>query len=331
MDPRRILVIQLRRIGDVILTTPALRALRAKFPQARLDVLVEPPGAQALEGNPDVTELVVYEAKGLGGALGWLSRVRARRYELVVDLMGNPRTALLTAFSGAAVKAGPGHVAHRWAYGVRLPQSAQTRYAGLEKLLMLAPLGVRAEGADFMPRLYLASRPEKLRHVVCLAPASRKETRRWPAAKYAALGRLLRDKLKCGVVVLWGPGERALAEEVARGVGEGAVVAEETKTLRDAARVLASCRLLVTNCSGTKHLAVGLGVPTVTVHFSSDPAAWNPPSPRHLVARREDLPCIGCRSSSCRYNLECMELPVEDVLAKCERLLAAEAEEARPA
>ena len=327
MVPRRILVVQLRRIGDIVLTTPALKALKERFPAATLDILVEPPAVEAVRGLPFLDEVVVYDAKGVLDAVLWALSVRSRKYDMVVDLMGNPRTALVTALSGAAVKAGPAHVFHRWAYNLALPQSTdKCHYAAREKLRMLAPLGVADQERPLpvWPRL-AANRPgDSPRNLIGFVPASRKETRRWPAEKYAELGRLLRAKHGAEILVLWGPGERALAEEVAKGIGEGARVSQETKSLQEAADLIAGCKLLVTNCNGPKHIAVALGVPTVTVHGSSDPAAWNPPSPRHLVVRREELPCIGCMKNACPTQLECLrDLPAARVLAACDTLLGA--------
>ena len=325
-EPRRILVIQLRRIGDVLLTTAALAALRRRHPDAEIDFLVEPPGAQALEGNPDLTRVLVYQGADLRGALGWMLELRRRRYDLVIDFLGNPRSALLAFASGAPRRAGPAHVFHRWAYTDLMVQSPRTRYAGLEKALWLEALGVEAAGLDPRPRLFLAERPARPENLVALIPASRRETRRWPAASYAALGRLLHERFGCRLLVLWGPGERALAEEVARGVGPAAEVSPETKGLKDLARQLARCRLAVTNCNGPKHVAVGLGVPTVTVHGSSDPEAWNPPHASHRVVRRDELSCIGCRSNSCPYALECLAgLAPERVFAAAAELLESEA------
>lgn len=308
----KILVIQLRRIGDVILTTPAVAALKARFPDGELHFLVEPPGAEALEGNPHIDKLHVYDGK----TLRWLARVRAERYDWVVDFMGNPRTALLTFASGAEVKAGPAHVFHSWAYNRKLTQAARTLYGPSEKLQRLEQLGVPP--VDPLPRLYLAkAAPENL---IGLVPASRKATRRWP--HYGALGRLLRRHGR--ILVFWGPGERELAERVAGEIGEGAEAAPETRTLRDAAALLARCKLVVTNCNGPKHMAVALGVPTVTVHGSSDPASWNPPHPRHVVVRRDELSCIGCGLNACPTKLECLEgLEPARVAAAAERLLAA--------
>lgn len=320
--PRSILVVQLRRLGDVILTTPALEALKKRYPDAKLDFLVEAPGAEAVAGHPAIDELLVYDAEGALGALRWALKIRARRYDWVIDFLANPRTALLTALSGAKVKAGPAHVARRWAYNVRMVQSPQACYAALEKVRWLAPLGVAPEDAPELPRLMLAQRPMKIENVVGLVPPSRKETRRWPAPSYARLGRLLRDKHGCRIKVFWGPGEKGLADEVVRGIGAGAFAIEETRGIGDLARELASCRVVVGNCAGPKHVALALGVPTVTIHGSSDPASWTPVHPDHLAVRLDELPCIGCRSNDCPYNLECMrQLPAERVLPAVERLL----------
>lgn len=321
--PGSILVVQLRRLGDVILTTPALEALKTRHPNAKLDFLVEAPGAEAVAGHPAIDEVLVYDAPGAAAALAWAMKIRARRYDWVIDFLANPRTALLTALSGAKVKAGPAHVARRWAYNVRMVQPSQACYAAEEKVRWLAPLGVLPGDAPALPRLFLAPRPAVLENVVGLVPPSRKETRRWPAPSYARLGRLLRDKHGCRLKVFWGPGEKDLADEVVRGIGEGARAIGETRGIGDLARELASCRVVVGNCAGPKHVALALGVPTVTIHGSSDPVSWTPSHPDHRFVRLDELPCIGCRSNECAYNLECLrQLPPERVLPAVEQLLA---------
>lgn len=321
--PKSILVVQLRRLGDVILTTPALEALKKRYPGAKLDFLVEKPGAEAVAGHPAIDEVLVYDAEGALGALSWALKVRARKYDWVIDFLANPRTALLTALSGAKVKAGPAHVRRSWAYDHKMVQSPLAVYAGLEKVRWLKDLGVTPEDAPVLPRLFVAERPARVGNVIGLVPPSRQVTRRWPAESYARLGRLLRDKHGARLKVFWGPGEKALAEEVARGIGAGASVIPETRTIAELGRELAECRLVVTNCNGPKHVAVALGVPTVTIHGSSDPASWTPAHPDHLAVRLEELSCIGCRSNECPYKLECMtQLPPERVLTAVESLLA---------
>ncbi len=319
--PRRILIIQLRRIGDVILTTPALRALKSRYPQAEIDFLVEEPGMQALAGNPDISRILVYHG-GPWQTWAWLWRARCLGYDWVIDYLGNPRSALLTAVSGAVVRAGYARTTHRWAYNHLLVQPEKSVYTGLEKILVLKSLGVEVEGQDFMPRVFLASKPAQPENLIGLSPTSRKVTRRWPPASFAELGRLLRERFGCRIVVFWGPGERALAEETAAAIGLGARVCDPTPQLADAARELVRCRLLVTNCNGLKHLAVASGVPTVTVHGSSDPASWTPPHPDHASVRLDELFCIACRLNVCPRHLECFkDLSPQRVLAAVSSLL----------
>ncbi|MDE2491594.1 MAG: glycosyltransferase family 9 protein [Elusimicrobia bacterium] len=321
-SPASILVVQLRRLGDVILTVPALEAIKKRWPAARLDFLVEAPGAEAVAGVPAIDEVLVYDARGALGALAWARRIRARRYDWVIDFLANPRTALLTALSGAKIKAGPAHVRRRWAYNRRLVQPEKPCYAAREKVLWLKDLGVRPEDAPELPRLRLAERPAEAGNVVGLIPPSRKVTRRWPAASWIRLGKLLRERRGCALKVFWGPGERELAQAVARGIGAGAEIIPETRTIADLARELASCRVVVSNCAGPKHVAVGLGVPTVTIHGSSDPVVWTPPHPDHRAVRLDELECIGCRRNDCPYHLECLnQLPAERVLPAALELL----------
>lgn len=321
--PQSILVVQLRRLGDVILTTPALSALKRRFPNAKLDFLVEAPGAEAVAGHPAVDEVLVYDAPGALDSLRWAWKIRERRYDWVIDFLANPRTALLTALSGAAVKAGPAHVRRSWAYNVKMTQSPAACYAALEKVRWLKALGVEPSDAPELPQLFVAERPAKVENVVGLVPPSRQVTRRWPAEHWARLGRLLRDAHACRLKVFWGPGEKALADEVVRGIGADAEAIPETRTIAELARELAACRLVVSNCAGPKHVAVALGVPTVTIHGSSDPASWTPVHPDHAFVRLEELECIGCRSNACPFNLECLrQLTADRVLPAVEKLLA---------
>ena len=324
--PRKILVIMLRRIGDVLLTTPATRALKKLFPASEIHFLTEPPCDEVLAGNADIARVLRYAPEpGEGAAAAywrWLRLVRRERYDWVIDYMGNPRSAVLAFASGAQLRAGPGHVWHRWAYNRPLRQSPAACYAGLEKIRVLRSLGLEPDEADFLPALSVpaaareaaeravvelfadgAADPGRAGPLIGLLPASRKATRRWPAASYGELGRRLAETAGARLIVFWGPGEEALAHEVAAHAGPSARVAPKTTRLGELAALLSCCRLAVTNCNGPKHIATACGVPTLTIHGSSD-----------RVVRLDDLHCIGCRLNECPYALECMrELSPEGV------------------
>lgn len=327
-EPGKILVIQLRQIGDVVLTTTAVRALRARFPGARIDFLVAPPAHQVLEGHPAVDNVLVYD-KAL--ALRWIRRVRAERYDWVVDFLSNPRSAWITLFSGAAVKAGWKQTGLSFLYNVKLEQTPGGAYVPLEKANALAPLGVPTP-ADVLPDVHSGARARAKGpgpHVG-FAPMSRRKTREWPARRWVELGRKLAAEDGARVSVFWGPGEKDACARIARECG--AALAEETPHLLDLAARLSELDVLVTNCNGPKHLATAVGTRTVTVFGSSDPVAWNPPGdPRHLAVLPERARCGDCDPDACAKCLAALAaIPAERVYADVRAALdAVEAETLR--
>ncbi len=331
--PERILVIQFRRIGDVLLSAPAAEVLKANFPAAKLDFLTQSPADQALERNPAIDGILTYENKR---PLKWLLEIRRRGYDLVIDLMSNPRSALVTALSGARVKAGPAYTSSSWAYGLKLElKPGQREYNPFFKIDLLSQLGLKKIFYPY-PKCYPAAEDlawaagaaSALKQpggpLIALSPASRRITRRWPAEHYARLASLVTQKTKASIMVLWGPGERSLAEEVVRlAAGSAVTLAPETATLSRLSALLKQAALLVSNCNGTKHIAQASGVPTLGIYGSSRPESWTPPDdPMHQVVRNENLACIACQESDCAQELKCLkELAPRTVFAKLEEML----------
>ena len=131
----RILVVRLRLIGDVVFTTPAIRALRQRFPDAHITYLVEPAAAPVVAHNPSIDEVIVApRRRGLmqlvaDVALG--RRLRARRYDLAIDFHGGPRSSLLTWLSGAKVRLGYDVAGRGWMYTRRVarPRGLRPRHS----------------------------------------------------------------------------------------------------------------------------------------------------------------------------------------------------------
>ncbi len=325
--PGKILVIQLRQIGDVLLTAPAAAVLRANFPGARIDFLTEPPSDQVLQVNPGISRVLVYDR---ARPLAWLQKIRAEKYDLVLDFMSNPRSAIITFLSGAGLRAGPAYTNSRWAYNKKIaPPAGGAPYAAFKKIDMLRSLGLKNIFYPY-PKLYVTPEDtawaEQAAGALCLrrftiafSPASRRITRQWPLENYARLAALAAGELGVSVLVLWGPGERALAENISELSGSRDVkVAPETSTLRRLSALLKKTGLLVSNCSGTKHIAQASGVPTLGIYGSSLPENWTPPDdPAHQTIRNSALACIGCGKNTCPIAVKCLrELSPDAVFAK---------------
>ena len=308
---RRILVLRRRALGDLLLTLPAVRALATAYPNAQLDLLVDRSLAAVVDGLSYVTRVVVFPdaastPRGRGAALVRLHRdVRAVGYDLVVDAIGTPRTAFLAWWSGARMRAGFAIRGRTWAYTVTVPRSdarrpVYMRDAYLELVaavgattsdLSFAPAGAEAPGADAVASAAASACPR-----IAVAPGATWPAKAWPEAHYARLLTLLIDRLDAAVTVFWGPGEEALADRLV------AVEPRAAKAPRGdvaaLARGLRAHDLLVSGDSGARHVAVGVGLPTVAFFGPTDIPTATPPEGAHRTLT-SPIECAPCQRLAC--------------------------------
>ncbi|MBD3272242.1 MAG: hypothetical protein GF384_06875 [Elusimicrobia bacterium] len=312
MKPNRILIIQLRRIGDVIFTVPVIDLLRRAYPDSRIDFLVEKPGSMVVRGHPSVNDILVYEPDR---PWHWISCIRKRSYDLVVDFFGNPRSAILTGLSTARIRAGYTYPIRQWLYNHRVKRPV-IRQSGIQtKLDMVRSLGIPTE--YLAPRIYLSDNEKAQDRVylqklgvdgapmiVGFAPVSRRETRRWIPEYYAQLAACIHRAYDALIMVFWGPGE----EDVARAIQMHApyVIIPPLTTIREMAGLIGQCTVLVSNDNGPKHIAEALNVPTLTIYGPTDPISWESGTVTQEYIRDEKLDCIGCNSNLCHKGLICM-------------------------
>jgi ADP-heptose:LPS heptosyltransferase len=333
-DIRRILVLRPRALGDVLLMTPALRALRQQFPDARLDVGVDDTVAVILDRNPHITHRWQFPRRRPHRRRDWLpiySGIPRIGYELVIDLHGSARTAMLGLLSGARHRAGYDLRGRRHAYTIRIPRDSDRlgrrtlQYAARTNLDFVARCGVSGAALDDTRLVYVPNPDATIRQRmqqlvgdpaagwrVVLAPAGT-----WPAktadpSVFASLARHLGDA-GCQVLLLWGPGEESVCRQVATSCGTRVTLAPPT-SLDELALVLQSSDLLISHDSGIKHLAVAVGTPTVTLFGPTEPRAWMPPEGPHDFVRAA-IPCLACNFTRCTHR-SCMRLLHGDEIAQ---------------
>ncbi len=320
-NPKRILIIQLKRAGDLIVTVPVLPALRAALPDAQIDFLVDEAFAPLLEHNPFIHEIRVYDRKAVWAT--WRA-LRAASYDWILDFQSSPRSILAGLFSGARLRAGyrvtfwgaflnraiprPGH-------GVSVTEGKMEIVRSL--LSKLGPAGERQIYLTDAERQWAKDqigegRGEK--KAIGLIPTHRRSSRRWPAQSFAGLARLLVAQ-GLPVWLFWGPGEEDYVSNIQRQVPQSRMI--PSTTLRQMASLLEQCRVVVTNDNGPMHLAEAVGAKTVTIYGPTDPASWNAGGPRHRVLQATGLRCLGCNLNECPFGHECMtQITPERVLAE---------------
>ena len=255
----RLTVIRLRSLGDCVLTTPALSVLRRFRPDLHVAVVVEPRFRAIFEGNPDVDEILPPE----------LGALRRARPDLCLNFHGGPRSAWLTALSGARLRAGFGHFHGQAAYNIHIPRAQEilnvNRTVHTAEHLASAIFYLGAPAGEIPPaRLIARERAPRSAVIHAFAAAAAKS---WHAEGFLEVARHLQASPTDVVFI----GAR----------GDDFSPFQDFPTLSGAPLEELKCRLasatvFVGNDSGPAHMAAAFGVPSVVVFGASDPAIWGP-------------------------------------------------------
>jgi ADP-heptose:LPS heptosyltransferase len=322
----RILLVRLREIGDVVFTTPAIRALRERFPTAHISYLVEPPAAPVVSVNRHLNEVIVAPRRHLLPDLALGLRLRAARYDLAIDFHGGPRASLLTWLSGAPTRIGYGVVGRAWMYTARVdrPRELRARHAVENQWDLLEVLGIPAPKPHTFP-VEMRSDPDAARafgarlaaagvaasdRLVVVHASAGNPFRRWPQRAFAALIAGLVDRVRDSrVLVTAGPSEPDAAQRVADEARARLSRSERDRVLAMADLSLAELRALVDRAalyvggdSGPLHIAATSRVPIVGLYGPTLPARSAPWRNRVWVTESvevPDLPCRPCDQRTC--------------------------------
>jgi lipopolysaccharide heptosyltransferase I len=310
VEPRefkKVLIVRLSALGDVIHVLPALDALRHALPRAHLAWLVEDRAATLLAGHPQVDRLHVLPRGSIAAALfcerrplaalekltAFFGDLRRERFDLAIDFQSNLRSALACVASGARMRAGLargfGKEGSFFFYHRRLRPPGRRIHKVEKYLAMVRDLGFSTAGARARIAVPEASRARVAPffaalgagRIVALHPgvSARGAEKRWAPEKFAAVAEALAAR-GARPIVTWGPGERPLAERVVILARGAATIAPETTSLLDLAAIYARCDTVSGADTGPIHLAAALGVPVVGLYGPKDPAIYAPWSSR---------------------------------------------------
>jgi len=323
---RRVLVRTPNWVGDAVMSLPVLPGLRRLFPLAKISVLAAHRVAPLFVAQPGVAQIIRYPAdKGKWQVL-WELR---GRFDVALALPNSMESALGLWLVGVPSRAGYNTDARR--LFLKEAVSGRQHLAGLHTVFYFLGL-LKALGgvATFTPpTLYLEPEEEAMGACllteaglpgqgpwVGLSPgAAFGPAKRWPAERFAALGRQLQGEFGARLVLLGGSDERPVADEVKARLARPVLDLVGRTNLRQALGVLSHFNLLVTNDSGLMHAAAALSVPLVALFGSTDPMATGPFTSRATVIRHP-LPCSPCLKRTCDLGYPCLTaIGVEEVAA----------------
>ena len=319
----KILVVRLSSIGDIVLITPLLQALRERFPRAKIAFLTKRQYQGLLLHNPDLDEILTWEDD--------LNRLKGEGFDLLLDLQANLKSFLLSLKL---------QTSHRIRYRKRhLRRWALTRFRWIPfhpihtvdlYLRTLAPLGIN-HSPQSLPRLYLNEGERKKAkeflqqegffgdRLVGISPGARWPKKRWPLRRFAQVGETLAKREGTGVILFGERSERPLTERIAGLMKSEPINAAGKTDLRLLMTLLEQCDLLITNDSGPMHIATGVGTPVVAIFGPTHPKLGFAPLGEGNIVISTNEPCSPCSlhgEGRCRRSRRfCMEeITVEEVL-----------------
>ena len=335
--PHRILITRLRFIGDVVLTTPVIRALRRAYPNADIMYLAEDIPASILKNEPDLSEVISLNRTHISTLpllrqwyeyYFFFKKIRRYRFDLVVDLFSNPRSALLTILSGARYRLGYDVRGRGLAYNIKIKRGLSNRvidaYLDSARTLEL-PVQSETTKITIPPddRAWASTRLSACsdldnRPIIGINPGASWPAKIWDTEKCGELVNRMVSELGAHVLIIQGPDQEEIVESVKKYLtSEVEIVAEISLT--QLAALIQKCRLYISNDCGPMHIAVAVGTYTIGLFGPSDPDIWFPYSKAQGVALKPEVPEC-CGQDICAEPIPCInKISVDEVFIAAKR------------
>lgn len=334
---RRVLVVRLRSIGDTVLATPSLFALKRFLPHAQIDVLVEDWVAPLLENHPHVDNVMVLERGGVVARTKAAREIRAARYDVAYNLHGGTTATFLTRATGARHRVGFRTYQYAKLHTELVPSPlllwGQQKTHSVEQQLALlgwtgvpvsdrprTELGISPEAAESVNRQLVAAGLVD-RKIALIHPAAAFATKRWATDNFASVAGFLAERGFAPVAIA-APHEGEIIDEL---LSKSAVnVLALDLSLPEVTALAARAQVFVGNDSGIAHIAAAVGTPSVVIFGSSNVAHWRPWNRAAAEVVVEEMPCQPCHGYFCEKfpQPECiLRVPVARVQAAIEQVL----------
>ncbi|MEI6832093.1 MAG: lipopolysaccharide heptosyltransferase II [Candidatus Omnitrophota bacterium] len=339
----RILIVRTDRIGDVLLSTPVIKALRQFYPQAYISMMVAPHALEIIEGNPYLDEVIVYDKDGKHKSwlrsLKFASRLKKKKFDLAVILHPTNRVHLLAFLARI-----PKRLGYNRKLGFLLNEKKEhKKQEGLKheaeyNLELLKDLGIAGRHTE----LYIPIKAESEKWVndlfervgispndklLAINPGASCPSKLWPLERFAEVAARLSRTHNLKILILAGPKDMFLAEKIALHQelkGKAINLAGKT-SISQLASILKRCALFISNDSGPVHIASAVGTPVISVFGRNQPGLspkrWGPLGKRDRYLHKE-VGCIQCLAHNCQKEFACLKaISVEDVVLAAESTL----------
>jgi len=339
--PKRVLIVRLDRIGDVLLSTPVIKAVREASPDGYIAVMVRRCAKEIVEGNPYLDEVIVYEKtgreRGIWRNLNFIRQLRRKKFDIALVLHPTKRSHLIVSLAGIPETVGYNR---KWGFllTTRIPHTKHyglkheidyaldlLRYTGLEPRDKSLYMPVNSHSENMINGLFKENGINKNDVSIAVNPGASCISKRWSAAKFGKVAERLAEKYGAKIIVIAGVSDKRLGDEAASLVKKNCINLSGRTTISDVASILRRVKLFISNDSGPVHIACAVKTPVIAIFGRRDrglsPERWGPTGERDMVLHK-DVGCVECLAHNCRKGFQCLEaVTVDEVLAAADRIL----------
>ncbi len=330
---KKILVIQPDHIGDVLLATPMIHALRQRFPRAQIDAVIGEWAKPVLESNPDINRVYVINFRQFNRVHAKSSRqtktfwkLRSNKYDLAV--MGRSRNRLIRLFAwaiGAKQRIGFKVPGKDRLLTIKVWQNTPHESVVLRNLRLAERLGADIRQPELIWKItetekqYAEQHLDKYpRPMIGINPGAGTEAKRWPIARFAEVARKLQEKYGATIAITGSHADTSLAQKISSALVKPGIDVAGKTNLRQLAALVAQLDLYISNDSGPMHIAAAVGTPVIDLHSGTDyPSMWRPWGAQHTVlTHAAECSKYPCYKTTCDFfEHGCLErITVDDVL-----------------
>lgn len=299
----RILIIRLAPLGETVLTTPVIRALREHFQEAHIAYMVAPTREDLVSENPYLNEVLTYQPS----VPKLIYQIARRKFQMAVILQPTFRLVLHTFLARIPLRVGfETNAARKKLLNIAVPnntaQHETQRYLDVVRALGVEitddepEVFVDNEGKAWIDNFLKIEKLDDGKPIIGLNPGAATVYRRWDAANFAVLGDRLHETYDAHIVITTGPREGELADQVVAQMAHSPVIVNQATPMQLAA-LLQRCNLYISNDTGPMHLSTAVKTPTIALFGASNLTQWAPPWKKHAVIARKDCEFMKTLSS----------------------------------
>lgn len=340
----KILIVEVNWLGDVLFTTPAIKALRKKFKDSFIACLIHPRTKDILEGNPNIDEFIVNDEdakyKGFLGKSKLVSELKRYKFDLALLFHRSFTRAAITYFAGIHRRVGYGAFKRKLILTDSIPSPKKDSQHRIDYYLRIVEhLGCSIEDRlyefftsqddeRFIEEFLRSQQVKKEDFIVCLNPGGNWQPKRWPKENFSLLADRLIDDFGVKIIFSGSKGDSALIDDIVRGMkhrpiprDKGPIIAAGKTNLKQLACLFVNSDLVISGDSGPLHIAAAVGSDIIALFGPTSPSVTGPLGRGRIRIIRKPIDCaVPCYNKDCRDNLCMKEITVEDVLEQVRSL-----------